>query len=251
MADRGELEPTPGQQKGAKPLGAALVAVVGAVAALGLFQAVPREESGRTVQATVQADGGIAVKNVAGRQYLSTYLDIVGVRTACDGLTRDEHGRPLKAGQHFTEDQCMAMLEAELVDEATHVMDCTPGLQPAGHDHQRIAAVMLAHNIGWPRFCKSSARARFNTHDYAAACDRFLPWDKAGGRPVKGLHDRRVRERALCLADVQRPLKRPAAASDGPLCIAPPGTRIIVAPAPESDDGEAQMTDAPDPADIA
>lgn len=193
----------PGRDKGAKPLGGALVAVVGAIAALGLFQAVPREESGRTVQASVQADGSIALKNVAGRQYLSTYLDIVGVRTACDGLTRGPGGQSLKAGERFSEDQCNRMLEAELVDEAKHVMGCTPGLAPAGHDHQRIAAILLAHNIGWPRFCRSTAHARFNARNYAGACDAFLPWDKAGGRVVKGLHDRRMRERALCLVDVR------------------------------------------------
>jgi lysozyme len=200
-AQQGAQGPS-GRQKGGKPLGYALAAVIGMTAALGLFQQVPREESGRIVQVAPTAAGGITIRNVAGREYLQTYLDVIGVRTACDGLTRDENGRPLKAGERFTEDQCAAMLERELVDEATHVMACTPGLHPAGHDHQRIAAVLLTHNIGWPKYCHSTARRRFNAGQYRAACDAFLPWDKAGGRVLRGLRDRRIRERAICLNDV-------------------------------------------------
>lgn len=178
-------------------IGAALIAIIGPIAAAGLFVAIPAEESGRKVEATVQVDGTIAVHHVSGRQYLDAYLDIVGVATACDGLTRG-----VKLGQHYSEEQCGALLERELLEHATHVMACTPGLKPAGHDQQRIAAVSLSYNIGWPRYCKSTAVRRFNAGQYAGACDAFLMWDKAGGRPV--LRARRERERARCLKDVAR-----------------------------------------------
>src|SRR5438105_4872705 len=98
MADAAQQQ-SPAQQKGAKPLGAALVGIVGTIAALGLFVDVPREESGRTVQAVAQADGGISVKHVAGPQYLHAYQDVVGVWTACDGVAY------VKRGATFTPDQ--------------------------------------------------------------------------------------------------------------------------------------------------
>lgn len=173
-----------------------LVGILGASAALLLMTAVPHEESGRKVQASVTAYGHVALKHISGRQYLKVYLDVIGVKTACDGLTRDASGRPLKSGQRFTEAQCSAMLEDELVDSASHVMACTPGLE--GHDGPKVASALLAHNIGWPAYCKSSIRARFNAHDYTGGCSRFPLYNKAGGRVLRGLVDRRNREKFIC-----------------------------------------------------
>lgn len=202
-------ETNPAFSKGAKPLGATLVGIVGAIAALGLFTAVPREESGRTVQATVQADGGIALHQVARKRYLVAYQDDVGVWTACDGIAY------VKPGATFTPGQCDALLEAQLVKHAEGVMACTPGLKPPGHDRQRIAAVLLAYNIGVGAYCAtarppctatrkancstSGIVRKFNAGQYRAACDAFLAFSKAGGRPI--LLPRRKRERALCLQD--------------------------------------------------
>lgn len=182
----------------AKPSRRTLAGVLGTiVGALALFTMVPAEESGRTVQATARADGSVAIRHVAGRQYLAVYLDMVGVPTACDGLTRG-----MRLGQTFTEAQCAAKLEVELIDTASHVVDCVPGLY--GRDHQAPAAVSLAYNIGWPGFCRSTAARRFNAGQWRSGCDAFAMWNKAGGRVVPGLVDRRKRERALCLKGLPR-----------------------------------------------
>lgn len=182
-----------------KPVGAALIAILGPIAAAALFMAVPKEESGRTVSATVAPDGkSIVVRNVSGRQYLAAYLDDVGVATACDGITHR-----VKLGQRYTEEQCAALLEGELVAVAYQIMACTPALRAPGRDYQRVAVVLLAYNIGWPRYCKSTVDRRFDAGDIAGACDAFLMWDKAGGRPI--LRPRRERERSLwCLRGVVR-----------------------------------------------
>lgn len=190
-------KPTAGQQRGAKPLGVALIGVVGMIGALGLFQRVPLEESGRTVEVTAQADGSISARHVAGHRYLRAYQDVIGVWTACDGIAY------VPPGSSYTPAQCDAMLEQQLVVHAQAVMNCTPGLRSAGHDHQRIAAVLLAYNIGGPRYCGSTVRARFNAGNYAGACDAFLRWNKAGGRVVKGLDNRRRREREICRQDLK------------------------------------------------
>jgi lysozyme len=174
-----------------------LVAILGAGAAAMLMTAVPREESGRTVHATVTADGHVALKHISGRQYLAAYKDVLGINTACDGLTRGPDGKPLKGNERFTEAQCDAMLEAELVDSASHVMACTPGLE--GHDGPKVASALLAHNIGWPAYCRSSIRARFNAHDYPGGCSRFPLYDKAGGRHLPALKARRNREKFICI----------------------------------------------------
>jgi lysozyme len=72
-------------------------------------------------------------------------------------------------------------------------MACTPGLE--GHDGPKVASALLAHNIGWPTFCRSSIARKFNAHDYVGACNRFPLYDKAGGRHLPALHARRLRER--------------------------------------------------------
>jgi lysozyme len=170
-----------------------LAAVVGASAAAILFVATPAEESGRQVKATVAADGTATVTHLRGKQYRSAYLDIVGVPTACDGITKN-----IRLGQTYTEAQCTAMLERELVIHATGVMNCTPNLRRPEAVHQRVAAVLLAYNIGVGGYCKSTVDRRFDAGNWAGACDAFLMWNKAGGREVRGLTLRRKRERVEC-----------------------------------------------------
>lgn len=175
-----------------------LAAVVGLSAAAALFVAIPRHESGRTVDVTFAADGRATVRHVSGRQYLSAYLDIAGIPTACDGITAG-----VTIGARYTPAQCTAALEAELVKHAEGVMACTPSLWPSGRDHQRVAAVLLAYNIGVANWCASTARRRFEAGQWRAGCDAFLAWNKArvGGvlRPIAGLSKRREQERLVCL----------------------------------------------------
>lgn len=169
-----------------------LVALVGASAAIALATLIPKDESGRKVDARVTNDGALLVEHKSGPQYLRAYADIVGVWTICDGDTKD-----VRAGMVETEAGCTARLERQLVAHAAPVLRCVPGLK--GRDNQLVASVSLAYNIGTAGFCRSTAARRFNAGDWRGGCDAFLMWDKAGGRPVRGLSLRRQRERALCL----------------------------------------------------
>lgn len=181
-----------------------LAAIVGIGVAVALGQFIPAEESGRKVEASIGAAGELKVRHISGRQYLAVYLDLVGVPTACDGITR-AGGKPLEPGQSFTEAQCAAMLEEQLVIHARGVMQCTPGLRVSGWPPEelrrqgpRFAAVSLAYNIGVPRYCGSTAAARFNQGDYAGGCQALTWWNRAGGRVVRGLVNRREREAKVC-----------------------------------------------------
>jgi lysozyme len=171
-----------------------LAGVIGTIAAGLLFVAIPAEESGRKVEATIQPNGEAKLRHISGPQYLRAYLDMVGVPTACDGITRG-----VRRGQVYTETQCTALLERELVTHAEGVMKCTPGLSGPGRDRQRYAAVSLAYNVGIGAYCHSTVRRRFDAGDYRGGCNALLMWNRAGGRPVRGLTLRRQRERAVCL----------------------------------------------------
>lgn len=219
MADADRAKPVTALKKGT------LASVVGIITASLLLTSVPADESGRKVDVQIAVDGTAKVRHVSGRQYLRAYLDVVGVATACDGLTSvngpNNIGRRITLKDSFTEEQCAAMLEAELVRHAVPVMKCTPGLSLSipGRDHARFAAVSMAYNIGVGGWCGSSAARHMNAGRVRAACDAFLPWDKGtfarpqpgkactrkrDGKwlcPIGGLTARRHRERAECLKD--------------------------------------------------
>jgi lysozyme len=188
-----------------KPAGLTLAAVVGVAVAAALGHFIPREESGRQVDARVGADGHLVLRPIAGRQYLHAYLDVVGVATACDGLTRYKD-KPIKRGMRFTEAQCTRMLEAELVRTAAVVMQATPGLAISSmtgielrRQGPRFAAVSLTYNVGEGNYLGSTARKRFNAGDYPGGCVALTWFNRAGGKVVPGLTARRAREEDVCL----------------------------------------------------
>lgn len=199
-------QPTPPQQgrNGGKKT---LAGVVGIAVAIALGVSIPEDESGRKVTASVDpVTQDLRVRHVSGKQYLKVYLDLVQVPTACDGLTRDAQGRPLRVGQSFTEAQCEVMLEQALIAHAERVMACSPGLALSSdfaterkRQGPRFAAVSLGYNVGTGAYCGSTPRRLFNAGQYPAGCDALLRWNKAGGRPVRGLTLRRQRERTICL----------------------------------------------------
>lgn len=123
------------------------------------------------------------------------YRDIVGVVTACRGTTKG-----VQMGRVYTDAQCDAMDEASAIEHAGGVRRCTPGLT----GNQLVAAVLLTYNIGVGKaggggYCGSTAARRFNAGDLRGGCDAFLMWNRAGGRVVQGLVNRRAYERSLCL----------------------------------------------------
>lgn len=150
-----------------------LAALIGAAAALLLAPMVQKYEGRRNVP----------------------YKDIVGIWTVCDGDTKN-----VTPGQRQTNAECDARLEQQLIAHAKPVMDCVPVL--ANHPNQLAASVSLAYNIGPSGFCRSTVAKRFNQRQWAAACDAFLAWNKAGGRAVDGLTRRRQGERAVCLREL-------------------------------------------------
>ncbi|WCT76296.1 lysozyme [Novosphingobium humi] len=178
----------------------ALLAIVGPVTGKLLLTETPAHESGRKVAVTVSPQARTAtIQHISGPQYLKAYLDIVKVPTACDGLT----GKDIQIGRHFTEAQCALMLEARLAETAQHVMACTPGLALTipGRDFVRFAAVSLAYNVGWPTYCRSTMRRNIDAGNLVSACVNLTLFNRAGGRVLKGLVDRRTREMRVCLKD--------------------------------------------------
>ena len=118
------------------------------------------------------------------------YRDVVGIWTVCAGETRVQMRR-------YSDAECKAMKADALVDFAEPVLKRNPELR--GRDNQLAAAVSLSYNIGSAGYNRSTVARRFSQGRWREACDAFLLWNRAGGKVVRGLDNRRRAERALCL----------------------------------------------------
>lgn len=85
-----------------------------------------------------------------------------------------------------------------------------PAITAPINDNEFAAFVSLAYNIGPGAFRKSSALRHFNQGNKAKAADAILMWNRAGGKVLKGLQNRRAEERALFLAPVAVEHKTPS-----------------------------------------
>lgn len=146
-----------------------LVGIVGAASAALLLALVPQFE---------------------GKQNVG-YNDPAGIATKCFG---DTHG--VVVGKRYTDAECLASLNVQLIAHSEGVLRCTPGLK--GHDDQLAAATSFAYNIGVSAYCRSSVAKRFKTGDLKGGCARMSLYNKAGGKVLPGLVRRRAAERALC-----------------------------------------------------
>jgi lysozyme len=118
------------------------------------------------------------------------YRDIVGVQTVCYGETNVNMRR-------YTDQECLDMLNNSVKGYQDRVLQCSPIL--IGHPYQLAAATSLSYNIGSSAYCRSTAARRFNQGDFKGGCEAIKLWNKAGGRVVQGLVNRRNAEYNLCV----------------------------------------------------
>jgi GH24 family phage-related lysozyme (muramidase) len=123
---------------------------------------------------------------------LVAYRDIVGVWTICDGETLG-----VKEGDVKTAAECDEMFERRLVQFEAELDQC---LRPEVPVNMKIAFVSWAYNVGTGGACKSTLVRLANAGDLEGACHQLPRWNKAGGRVIKGLANRRGAERKLCLS---------------------------------------------------
>jgi len=125
-----------------------------------------------------------------GRE-LRAYQDIVGVWTICDGETRG-----VKPGDVATPAECDKKLYASLSEFKVGLDRCL--VYPTS---TKTGAALLSwtYNVGLGAACGSTLVRLANQGRLAEACDQLLRWNRAAGRVVKGLTNRREAERKLCL----------------------------------------------------
>jgi lysozyme len=119
------------------------------------------------------------------------YMDPVGIATKCFGDTAN-----VVVGQKYSDAECLASLNKQLILHAEGVLRCTPGLR--GRVNQLSAATSFAYNIGVQGYCSSTVAKRFNAGDLRGGCAGMSAWTKAKGKVLPGLVRRRAAERTMC-----------------------------------------------------
>jgi lysozyme len=121
------------------------------------------------------------------------YRDLVGVWTIGFGSTKGVGPN----SPHVTREQAGARLLREVDAEYGAAINAL-GLPL--NQNQFDALVSFVYNLG-PGAVASSTRIgqALRAHAWQAAADHLLEWNRAGGRPIQGLTNRRRAERALFL----------------------------------------------------
>lgn len=127
---------------------------------------------------------------------LNAYDDGVSVWTIGYGTIRYPNGTRVKRGDKITLEQAEQYLRHDLsnFEDTVNSLVKVPLTQ-----NQFDALTSLVYNIGSSAFSKSTLLKKLNAKDYKGAADQFLVWNKAGGRTLQGLINRRTKERQLFL----------------------------------------------------
>nr|WP_311527988.1 lysozyme [uncultured Ralstonia sp.] len=137
---------------------------------------------------------GLALIKESEGLRLSTYLDAVGKPTI-------GYGHLIRPGETFngpiSQQQAEALLRKDLADTEQGIGKAVRVSITQG---QFDALASFVFNLGAGRLRSSTLLRKLNAGDYAGAANQFLLWDKAGGKPLKGLTKRRQAERKLFLS---------------------------------------------------
>lgn len=137
---------------------------------------------------------GIALLKQFEGLRLNAYRDSVDVWTIGYGHTAMAGGLAPKAGMKITQQQADALLVNDLVKYENGV---SAALTRKPNQNQFDAMTSLCYNIGVGGFRKSSVAKLFNAGQDAKAANAFLMWNKADGKALNGLTNRRKAESAL------------------------------------------------------
>lgn len=124
------------------------------------------------------------------------YLDVGDVPTVCEGYT----GPEVKMGDRWTREQCDVAFHTALAKHGEGVLACMT-VRPSQQTYEGFAS--FGYNVGVGAVCKSTAIKKWNAGDAVGACNEFRRWINAGGKPWKGLINRRQAEEKVCLGGIE------------------------------------------------
>ena len=115
------------------------------------------------------------------------------IPTVCYGETRG-----VKLGDVYTKAECDAMLAKAVGEFNAGLVKCIPTM-PTMPEGVQVAFTSWSYNVGLGAACSSTLARKANAGDLTGACNELPRWNRAGGRVIRGLENRRGAERVLCL----------------------------------------------------
>ncbi len=134
-------------------------------------------------------DAGIALIKATEGLRLEAYQDSVGIWTIGYGHT----GTDVHQGEVITEAEADDLLRYDLQIAEECVESTCPGLS----DNRFAACVSFVFNLGCSAFKHSTLVKMIWAEDWDAAAAEFQRWDRAGGKVLIGLVNRRRAEAEL------------------------------------------------------
>lgn len=126
------------------------------------------------------------------------YIDSGGVPTGGYGHTGPDLG---KVGTPVSDEQATQWLAEDLVKHGLKIArpGCVKPEVIVALNPKTLASLQdFSFNVGITAFCKSTLVKKLNAGDTAGACAQLSVWVYDNGKVVKGLVNRRAKERALC-----------------------------------------------------
>jgi len=127
-----------------------------------------------------------------------------GLPTVCMGLTRHTSPVPVIVGDYWSDEKCAEIEQIVIQGGQLELADCIRNDRISQNTFDALSS--FAHNVGTPSACASRAMGLINAGRVADGCkalawgaDGRKVWAYAGGRYVRGLHNRRLAEVQLCL----------------------------------------------------
>ncbi len=156
----------------------------------------------KTVLAGTAAAIAAAVSFIAPWEGTETeaYWDKFGeLWTVCSGETNG-----VRQGDIYTVTECRTMLEKQVAAYAGRLNKCIDddieARMPKG---MKVALYSWSYNVGTGAACRSTLMRKANAGDLVGACNELPRWNRAGGRAVPGLSNRRAAEQKLCLSSLE------------------------------------------------
>jgi len=143
------------------------------------------------------SEKGFSIIREAESLELIAYLDTGGVWTIGYGTIKYPNGVRVKKGDVCTRGQA----EIWLKNDCLWVDACLDKhVKVAVSQNQFDALASFIYNIGESAFIKSTMLTLINNSNFSSAASQFDRWIYDNGKEIKGLVDRRTKEKALFLS---------------------------------------------------
>lgn len=129
-----------------------------------------------------------------------------GLPTVCRGLTKYTVSEPIIEGEYWSDAKCAEVERIVVESGQIHLADCLPAtIKQSAFD----AASDMGHHMGNSRTCASRAVGLMWEGKWREACEAFAHapsgrpvWSYVGSNFYRGLYNRALARRDLCLKDL-------------------------------------------------